>query len=206
MVISTVVTLISWLPGGSIGETLTRVLKFADIPQMALAKAQDPFFSIRQGELWRFITPIFIHLTWEHIIFNMVMFYYLGVQIERLRGPIALGLLMLLLAIISNTAQAYFGTPNFGGISGVVYGFLGYIWIKNSYDPDSGFVLEPMVLALALGWLVVCMFWKKDIANYAHLGGLIAGIVIGSARGRRDDGSPAESSPVESSPDNLSGR
>jgi len=186
IVISTLVTLGSWLPSGSLSDTLTGVLQYVDT--FDRAAGQDPFYSIKQGELWRLVTPIFLHFHWDHILFNVVMFYYLGAQIERLRGPIALGLLMLLLSIISNTTQAYFGSPDFGGLSGVVYGLMGYIWIKSSYEPDSGFVLDPLILVALLAWFFLCLFWPTHvIANYAHLGGLITGIVIGLAPSRRDE-------------------
>jgi GlpG protein len=185
IVITTLVTLASWLPVGSLSDTLSSALQFMDTTANA---PQDPFFSIKRGEFWRLITPIFIHFSWQHILLNLMIFYYLAAQIERLRGPVALGLLMLLLAIISNTAQAYFGGPNFGGISGVVFGLLGYIWIKSSYEAESGFVLNPFVLIVAMGLLIVSLFWPTDkIANYAHLGGLITGIVIGMTPSRRDE-------------------
>jgi GlpG protein len=94
---------------------------------------------------------------------------------------------MLILAVISNLAQAYFAGPRFGGMSGVVYGLLGFIWMKSSYEPRAGFRIHPLILAVALAEFLLSLFvWQETIANYAHAGGLITGIVLGIAPSRRD--------------------
>jgi GlpG protein len=183
--VSVTVTLGSWfgrVRSDALGYSAIRVLSFADIDAMMRADSKDPFFSLRSGQLWRLVTPIFLHFNWEHILFNMVMFYYLASQLERLQGPLKLGLIVLLLAVVSNVAQAYFEGPNFGGMSGVVYGLLGYIWMKVSYEPDLGYMLDPLMFVVALAWFFMCLFnffEDQNVANYGHAGGLVSGIVIG---------------------------
>src|ERR1051326_7893397 len=86
---------------------------------------------IRRGEVWRLITPIFIHMNALHIIFNMLWLRDLGSMIEGRQSWVHLLLLTLIIAAGSNLAEFYFGhTPAFGGMSGVVYGLLGYIWLR----------------------------------------------------------------------------
>jgi GlpG protein len=136
---------------------------------------------IRHGELWRLVTPIFIHFTPLHIIFNMMWLRDLGSMIEARRSTLQLALLTLVIAAGSNLAQYYFGhAPNFGGMSGVVYGLLGYVWIRGKLDPGSGLGLHPSTVIMMMLWLVAGFArLLGPIANSAHLSGLVIGVVWG---------------------------
>ena len=136
---------------------------------------------IRHGEIWRLITPIFIHFQVLHILFNMLWLRDLGSMIEGRQSSIHLLVLVLVIAAGSNLAQFYIGhAPNFGGMSGVVYGLLGYIWIRGKFDPGSGLFLHPSTVTMMLIWLVVCYTnLLGPIANTAHLVGLLMGAAWG---------------------------
>ena len=136
---------------------------------------------IRHGEVWRLITPIFIHFHVLHILFNMLWLRDLGSMIEGRQSSTYLLVLILVIAAGSNLAQFYFGhAPNFGGMSGVVYGLLGYIWIRGKFDPASGLFLHPSTVTMMLIWLVACFSGiLGPIANYAHLAGLLMGAAWG---------------------------
>ncbi|MEQ8853968.1 rhomboid family intramembrane serine protease [Gimesia sp.] len=144
---------------------------------------------IRQGEIWRLITPIFMHFNFLHILFDCFMTYQLGGAIEINRGSTKLALMVVLLAIPSNLAQFYwggahfsYGGPGFGGLSGVVYGLFGYMWMKSQYDPQSSFYVPPNMVIILMAWFFICMTGAVgNIANMAHAFGLITGIVIGLA-------------------------
>src|SRR6185436_2556750 len=100
---------------------------------------------IRQGEVWRLISPIFVH-DWPmpfHLLFNVYALFILGTMIEVRQGTLLLTGLVLTIAPLSNLAQYYVSGPYFCGISGVVYGLFGYIWMTSKFDPDSGFYLHP---------------------------------------------------------------
>lgn len=148
---------------------------------------------IRDGEIWRLVTPIFIHfgdlLRPFHILFNGIMTYQLGGVIETTRGSRRLILLVLATAIPSNLAQFYWGGPDlsmggpgFGGLSGVVYGMFGYMWMKSKYDPQSSFHVPPNMVFILIGWFFLCMTgFIGNIANMAHAVGLGTGMAIGVA-------------------------
>jgi GlpG protein len=102
-------------------------------------------------------------------------------MIEGRQSSTYLLVLVLVIAACSNLAQFYFGhAPNFGGMSGVVYGLLGYIWIRGKFDPASGLFLHPSTVTMMLIWLVACFSGiLGPIANYAHLVGLLMGAAWG---------------------------
>ncbi len=80
-------------------------------------------------QLWRYFTPALIHFSHLHIAFNLIFWWILASLIERVRGSGRLLGLLFLIAVISNTAQYVVSNAPFGGLSGVVYGLFGYVWI-----------------------------------------------------------------------------
>jgi GlpG protein len=135
---------------------------------------------LRHGQVWRLVTPMFIHFTFLHILFNMLWLRDLGSMIEARQSSLHLALLVVIISAVSNLAQFYLGhSPVFGGMSGVVYGLLGYIWIRGKFDPASGLFLHPTTVTTSLIWFVVCWAGFLPIANYAHTAGLLLGMAWG---------------------------
>jgi GlpG protein len=135
---------------------------------------------IRHGEIWRLLTPIFIHFGPLHILFNMLWLRDLGSMIEDRQNTWLLGWLVLVIGICSNVAQFYYGGPDFGGMSGVVYGLLGYIWIRGKFDPGSGLYLHSYTVTMMILWFAACFTpLIPHVANAAHAAGLVIGMVWG---------------------------
>jgi GlpG protein len=141
-------------------------------------------------QYWRLITPAFIHFGWLHIAFNSLWLWELGSKIERVMGPLNMLLLFVTIALVSNTAQFAFGGPGlFGGMSGVVYGLLGFSWVGAKLQPTWTFQPPTPVILMMVGWLVFCLVGVIEvlgfgaIANAAHVGGLLAGAGLGAAFG-----------------------
>lgn len=150
---------------------------------------------ILSGQVWRLVTPIFIHeplfsslqsLGFLHLVFNMMWLADLGTTIERRQGPRFFGLLILIIAALSNYAQYYMSGPRFFGMSGVVYGLLGYVWLKGKFDPDSGYFLHSQTVSMMLIWYFMCLFGvMPHIANTVHTVGLVTGLAWGYLSSRR---------------------
>ena len=141
---------------------------------------------IVQNDWWRLLTPIFIHFSFSHIAFNALWIYILGSKIEILDGRVLFLCLTIFTGVISNYIEyLWSGVSLFGGLSGVVYGLLGYCFLieldskKERYDlPPAIYIF--MIVWLLLGFLgVLEIFGFGSIANYAHLGGLISGLIFG---------------------------
>ncbi len=136
--------------------------------------------AIKNGEVWRLVTPIFLHLDIWHLLFNMFWLKDLGGALEEAIGTRRLLVLVLIIAIISNCAQGLLVGRDFGGMSGVIYGLFGYMWMRRKMDltfhvwltPFAGWVL---MIFLALGILGVL----PGLANAAHVGGLLCGGLLG---------------------------
>ncbi len=135
---------------------------------------------IQSGQVWRLVTPIFIHFGFLHILFNMMWLRDLGSMIESRRGTLSFLLLLLVIAVLSNFAQFWMNGPHFGGMSGVVFGLFGYIWMKSRFEPESGFYMHPNIVFLMIAWFLLCTTGAAGaIANYAHGVGLAAGMAFG---------------------------
>ncbi len=152
---------------------------------------------ILHGEIWRIISPIFLHFNLMHIVFNLLWTYQFGLQIEPRRGSSRFLAMVLVIAALSNLAQfwspnlgqfwfhglgahgRWLGNPWFGGMSGVVYGLFGYIWIKGKLDPRSGLGLPQQTVFMMLGWHVLCVVGViPNVANWCHGIGLATGMAL----------------------------
>jgi GlpG protein len=149
---------------------------------------------IRHGQVWRLVTPIFLHFSPMHLLGNMLWLYYLGSQIESRRGSIRFLALVLVIAVLSNLGEYFLGglrveggrltmhyNPRFGGMSGVVFGLFGYVWMKMRFEPELGLAMSQQAFFLSLIWLVFCFTGLAGhIANAAHASGLVVGIIVGA--------------------------
>jgi GlpG protein len=137
---------------------------------------------IRQGEVWRLLTPIFLHFSILHLAFNMFWLYDLGGRIESYRGAWKLALLVLLAGIPANLGQYAASGPYFGGMSGVVYALFGYVWMKSRFDPGPGMYVHFHIVAMMIVWLFLGLTGLLGpIGNTAHFVGLVVGVVLGYA-------------------------
>ena len=158
--------------------------------------------AVQRGEVWRLITPIFIHFGILHLVFNMLWMKDLGPLIERRWSTRTLLMLVLVSAVLSNVAQflvnwdftngVRYANALSGGMSGVVYALLGYLWIRGRCDPSAGIRLPPTIVLMMLAWLVLCMTGKLGhIGNTAHAVGLVMGMAwgwIAAQRSQRSSG------------------
>jgi GlpG protein len=110
----------------------------------------------------------------------MMWLYDLGGMVEARQGRLRLGLIVLVIAVLSNLGQYWMAGPIFGGMSGVVYGLLGYVWMRGKFDPASGLFLHQTTVLMMLIWFFVCLFgWVGRVANTAHAVGLVVGMAWG---------------------------
>ena len=140
---------------------------------------------LSSGQVWRLLSPAFLHFGLMHLIFNLMWVWYFGRQVEALQGSRTMLLLLIVAGIGANIAQYMTGTVLFGGMSGVVYALLAHVWLMSRRVPQSGFFVPQMLVVFMLGWMVFTMTGLAgsvgfgNVANEAHLGGLLVGLVTG---------------------------
>lgn len=170
--------------GSRIGAVI--VLSFTPVNSMGLMASEPDL-----AQWWRLVTPIFLHFGWMHLAFNALWYWELGRRIEMRSGSLWLLGLTLLFALVSNGGQWLVSGPTtlFGGLSGVLYGLLGYCWLYQLISPNVHFDLPKGVVIMMLAWLVLCMSGLVTalgfgaIANAAHVSGLVIGCVCGVIAG-----------------------
>jgi GlpG protein len=142
--------------------------------------------SLEQGQWWRLWSPMLLHFGFLHLAMNMMWYWELGRRIEYQQGGLFLLLLTLVSALVSNVSQfAFSDAALFGGLSGVLYAVLGHCWIYQRIYPRASYALPSGVVAMMLIWLLLCLFGVVtalgfgQIANAAHVSGLILGCLSG---------------------------
>lgn len=163
-------------------------LTFTDVQRLAgRVVVGDAVTSYAAGEYWRLVTPVFLHFGLLHCVFNMLWTWELGRRLEAARGSLSFLALLLLAGGGGNIAQFLADRGAiFGGMSGVIYGLLGYLWAWSRLTGDPRTSLPPGLLGFMLGWLLICMSGVVEalgfgaIANAAHAVGLLVGLALGA--------------------------
>ena len=131
--------------------------------------------------LLRTLTPMFLHFGELHLIFNMLWLWYFGRQLEAIHPRWLFIVLIILASFVSNTTQ-YLSSNfnNFGGMSGVVYGLVGYTWLVHTLMPRSKLQIRGSMFAVFVAALVLMEILASSwIATAAHIGGLLSGLLLG---------------------------
>ncbi|WP_155026764.1 rhomboid family intramembrane serine protease GlpG [Enterobacter bugandensis] len=147
---------------------------------IALAWPYDPSLDF---DVWRYFTHALMHFSVMHILFNLLWWWYLGGIVEKRLGSGKLIVITVISALLSGYVQHKFSGPWFGGLSGVVYALMGYVWLRGERDPESGIYLQRGLIAFALIWLIAGWFdlFGMSIANGAHVTGLAVGLAMALA-------------------------
>jgi GlpG protein len=180
------------------GKNFERIILYVNLTSFRL----DPndgfvFDSLDKAlgpEPWRLIAPMFLHMSFLHLFFNMSWVSGLGGLIEREKGSWTLLGVVLVTHIFSAFSEYFwqvYGLHDksifFGGFSGAVYGLIGFTWAYGEYNPRGHLRLSGQAIQLSLIWMVLCFTGALGpVANGAHLGGLVAGLMVGYFLGLRD--------------------
>ncbi|MFE0206291.1 rhomboid family intramembrane serine protease [Streptomyces sp. NPDC058985] len=137
-----------------------------------------PTEGVAEGEWYRLVTTMFTHEEIWHIGFNMISLWFLGGPLEAALGR-ARYLTLYLVSGLAGSALAYLiGSPTTAtlGASGAIFGLFGATAaLVRRLNAD----MRPVVILLVIS--LVFTFTRSNISWQAHVGGLVAGAVIGYA-------------------------
>lgn len=132
------------------------------------------------GQAWRLFTAMFVHLSLQHIVLNMVTLYFLGAQIEWLFGPIRFIIIYVLSGIGGNIASFAFNPAISAGASTALFGLFGaFLMLGESFRNN------PYIHSMAKQFLVLVILnlvfdlMESSIDIWGHLGGLVSGFLLG---------------------------
>lgn len=132
---------------------------------------------MQQGEWWRFITPIFLHIGFFHLFMNTMALYYLGMTTERLYGSWRFLFIYLVAGFFGTLGSFLFTTSLSAGASGAIFGlfgallYFGTVYRHLFFQTMGTNIIGLVVLNLGLGLLL------PGIDNAGHIGGLVGGFL-----------------------------
>ncbi|XTZ38710.1 rhomboid family intramembrane serine protease GlpG [Salmonella enterica] len=139
-----------------------------------------PWDASVQFEVWRYFTHTVMHFSLVHIIFNLFWWWYLGGAVEKRLGTGKLVVITLISALLSGFIQHKLTGPWFGGLSGVVYALIGYVWLRGLRDPEPVVALPTGLVIFTAIVLVAEWFGFMGLTNAtgAHVTGLLVGLAM----------------------------
>ncbi|WP_297508799.1 rhomboid family intramembrane serine protease [Thermococcus sp.] len=139
-------------------------------------------YAVTHGAWWQLFTAMFVHVNIIHIGFNMYFLLVLGSQLERILGPKRLALTYVLSGLTGNLLTLAVVAPNVisAGASGALFGIAGALITINGVIGRNlqGAIINAFVLFLLNSIL-------PGVNAYAHLGGLLMGMLIGYYYGQK---------------------
>lgn len=156
------------------------VLILPGIPRLIIfEKLLGSNLSISAGEWWRIITSVFLHAGFEHFLFNSLSLFLFGTLLESILPKAWLIISYFTSAIIGNFLTWVIGPEDYihVGSSGAIFGLIGIITIFIFTNKFGERLTESFKLILPL--MVILNFLQPKVNPYSHLGGLLAGIVLG---------------------------
>ncbi len=138
---------------------------------------------INQGQYWRFVTPVFIHIGLLHLFFNSYALWIVGPQVEKLYGGARFVLLYVVTGIGGVVGSYFYRLEGISaGASGAIFGLFGVLFVfglryRQNVPPFFRQAVIKGVLPTILINLVIG-FSIPQIDNSAHIAGLLSGMAL----------------------------
>ncbi len=140
-------------------------------------------YFITSGQYYRLITGIFCHASIWHLVFNMYALYIIGMQLESFLGKYKYLTIYLLSGLSGSLLSILFSSNYSVGASGAIFGLMGsLLYFGYHYRVYLDSVVKSQIIPLILINLIIG-FSFTGIDNFAHIGGLVGGILSTMAVG-----------------------
>ncbi|CAH1850441.1 rhomboid family intramembrane serine protease [Convivina praedatoris] len=135
----------------------------------------------QEHQYWRLLTPLLIHLSWSHLILNILTLWFLGLMIEPLFGSIRF-LLIYLIGGLGGNLLSYWLAPQAisAGASSAIFGLLGALLIYIGYQGrhNSALKTQRQTFLVFVVLNLVGDLFTPSIDFWGHLGGLVSGMIL----------------------------
>ena len=138
--------------------------------------------NLGDGEVWRLFSSLFLHASGDHLLGNMVVLFIVGIACEHAFGPLTMLGIYLASGAAGGLATAAIDPMPTVGASGAIFGLMGCLIAMLARRRRIVHVRDgriAIVVALWAAWQLVMGFASPIVANFAHLGGFVAGGVLG---------------------------
>lgn len=142
---------------------------------------------VREGEYWRMLTSVFLHASLLHIAFNMYCLYAYGWMAEMVMGRLRFLLAYLFTGVMASAVSLAVHPDGVSvGASGAIFGVIGlliaFFHLKILETPGvPGNPVVPLLKFAAINLVIGAII--PALNNAAHIGGLVAGILVGAVYG-----------------------
>ncbi|MDX8045987.1 rhomboid family intramembrane serine protease [Gracilibacillus sp. S3-1-1] len=133
--------------------------------------------AIIDGEWWRIITSMFLHIGIIHLALNMLAIYFIGTLVERIYGSTRFIIIYFLAGIAGGVTSFAWNPSIAAGASGAIFGLFGALLFFGLKNPRIFFRTMGMNVLVMVAINVVFGFSVEQIDNGAHIGGLIGGFI-----------------------------
>ena len=164
-----------------VGEAFTARLELLGVAGSSAAIPSAVNIGVANGEWYRLVTAMFLHVSVMHITLNMLSLWWIGQPVEARLGRLRFFLTYLVCGIgasaISFAFMGRYSAPS-AGASGAIFGLLGVLAVLAYREKLD---LRPIAFVIAVN--LAYDFAMTGIDWHDHLGGLGSGLIMGAAFG-----------------------
>ncbi|MFE4243497.1 rhomboid family intramembrane serine protease [Peribacillus butanolivorans] len=134
---------------------------------------------IADGQWWRLITPIFLHSTFSHLLFNGFSLAIFGPSLEKFLGSFKFTIFFLATGILANIATFLVKPLTYShiGSSGAIFGLLGFFLYLVMFNKSNFSNNEKNTVYTLTGIAIIMTFIQPQINVVGHLAGLVTGVL-----------------------------
>lgn len=158
----------------------------ADLYTKIIQNFSSHYAFVKDGEVYRLFTAMFLHADICHILFNMYALYIIGTEVERYYGKAKFLFIYIFSGIMGSLLSCVLNTTFSLGASGAIFGLFGallYFAFEYRAVLDKylrGQLIPVILINLLMGFMI------PSIDVFGHIGGLIGGILASMIMGIKD--------------------